>query len=250
MLQSCSTQSRRLLQVQRYLQDYAASDGGHLPTADLAHSRELYAAAAAAGEADAGSDEHVSRCACSHLDGVFLLGGNICQHMHHSMRLLRVVYCKQSLQIRPTCRLDTYLEAAADLARQQWTQFGVASMGGGLAVLVATLAAQLAACWALMRPPPSHPSELIAPSAAATGDRAGSSDNAAAQGSNGGITGRQGVSTGGAAPQAAWLWGVEGAAWFAVLGHAAALFSNSFILAQVQNPCHTCMDPPCMLLTT
>jgi hypothetical protein len=50
------------MQVQRYLQDYAASDGGHLPTADVTHSQDLYAAATATGEANAGSDEHISRC--------------------------------------------------------------------------------------------------------------------------------------------------------------------------------------------
>lgn len=49
------------VQVQQYLQDYAASDGGHLPAAELARSRELYAAATAAGEAHAGSDEHLSK---------------------------------------------------------------------------------------------------------------------------------------------------------------------------------------------
>jgi hypothetical protein len=59
--QSCSTPSQLLAQVQRYLQAYAASDGGNLPTAELAHSQALYAAAKAAGKADAGSREHVSR---------------------------------------------------------------------------------------------------------------------------------------------------------------------------------------------
>jgi hypothetical protein len=48
-------------QVQRYLQDYAASDGGHLPTADLTRSQELYAAVMATGEAEAGSDAHISK---------------------------------------------------------------------------------------------------------------------------------------------------------------------------------------------
>ena len=153
---------------------------------------------------------------------------------------LGVFYGNVSLQRHPARRLDTYLGAAADLARRQWTQFGVASMGRGLAVLAATLAVQLAACWALMRPPLSPPSQPVAPAAAAAGNAAGSGTTAAAQG---GVAGRRGVRPDGAAPRAVWQWGVEGAAWAAVLGHAAALFSNSFILAQVHHPdtssCHS-----------
>ena len=115
--------------------------------------------------------------------------------------------------------------AAADLARRQWTQFGVASMGGGLAVLAATLAAQLAACWAVVQPPPLRPPDLVAAAALATRQAAGSRED----------LDRRAVPLGGVAPQAAWQRGVEGAAWLAVLGHGAALFSNSFILAQVQS---------------
>ena len=113
-------------------------------------------------------------------------------------------------------------------------------MGGGLALLAATLAAQLAACWALMRSPLCRPSEGVAPAAVVTGKAAGSSTAAAAQGS-GAATGRRAVdpAISGAAPQSVWQWGVEGAAWLAVLGHAAALLSNSFILAQVQCPSAT-----------
>ena len=110
-------------------------------------------------------------------------------------------------------------------------------MGGGLALLAVTLAGQLAACWALMRPPSHRPSELVTPAAAAAIDAASSSIAVASQDS-GDTTGRRAARPGGAAPQAAWQWGVEGAAWFAILGHAVALFSNSFILAQVSKHCH------------
>jgi hypothetical protein len=118
-------------------------------------------------------------------------------------------------------------------------------MGGGLALLAATLAAQLAACWALIRRLQPRPSELLTLAAAAAGKGTSSSTTAAGQ-DGGGVTGRWGVRPGGASPRAAWQWGVEGAAWFAALGHAAALFSNSFILVQVQQPATSlsCMPPP------
>ena len=48
-------------QVQRYLEAYAASDGGALPAAELRCSQELYAAATAAVGEGAGSEQHVSR---------------------------------------------------------------------------------------------------------------------------------------------------------------------------------------------
>lgn len=158
-------------QVQRYLEAYAASDGGALPAAELQRSEELYAAATAAGKAGAGSDQRLSR-------------------------------------------LDRYLEAAADLARRQWTQFGVAPMAAGLAVFAATVALQLAACWSLI-------------CWACVPLEAGEQSRIAGGGGGGGgspSTLQQQVHC--------WECAVEGAIALAVLGYAAALFSNSFILAE------------------
>lgn len=126
-----------------------------------------------------------------------------------------------------SCSLDRFLKAAADLARRQWTQFGVASMGAGLAMFVAAVALQLAACWSLV---------------CWTCPRSGSADSTATTSSNGGSgegghadsgVAPPGISHGLAAERQSWEWGVEGAAAAAAAGHAFALFSNSFILAQV-----------------
>lgn len=150
-------------------------------------------------------------------------------------------------------RLGDYLAAAADLARRQWTQFGAASMAAGLAVFAAAVALQLAACWSLFRSSFHHPADdadallhgkltqPAAAAAAAAGAAVGSGSGAGAGASGaGGSDARVSVLPDGdnAGPSRSppharlWEWSVEGAAAAAALGHSAALFSNSFVLAE------------------
>ncbi len=150
-------------------------------------------------------------------------------------------------------RLGDYLAAAADLARRQWTQFGAASMAAGLAVFAAAVALQLAACWSLFRSSFHHPAvdadallhgkltQPAAAAAAAVGAAVGSGSGAGAGAPGaGGSNARISVLPDGenAGPSRSpphvrlWEWSVEGAAAAAALGHSAALFSNSFVLAE------------------
>ncbi len=48
------------------------------------------------------------------------------------------------------CRLDAYLAAAAELARRQWTQFRLAPMALGVALLASAAVVQLWMCWKLL----------------------------------------------------------------------------------------------------
>lgn len=129
-------------QVHTYLHAYAATRGASFSRASLARLDALHAVATATAPSLADS---VDRWAL----GV-VRAGRTQSVLGACMLLLPMQTGLQTASVGSPSnwtprRCYAYLEAAVALAREQWTQFGEASMLAGLALFAATLALQAAA---------------------------------------------------------------------------------------------------------